>query len=487
VTDNDASTVAVVLAAGLGTRMRSRTPKVLHPLLGRPILAYVLDAARAATGHAPVVVYSPPTTAVCEAFAGEAEFALQQDPRGTGDALLAALAVVPADAAEVLVLNGDVPRIHADLPAALLVERRASGAAVALVSVEADDPGTLGRVVRGPDGGIQAIVEAKDASPAQLDVAEINAGIYAFDGAWLRRRIGDLQPSPATGELYLTDLVALARAEGVGVTAIVVEDDGRLLGINDRIELAEAEADLRAEVNERHLLAGVSMADPATAFVDATVELAADVTLEPNVILRGRTRVGEGSVIGAGSQIFDSVIGRDCRIWGSIVESSEVGDGTTVGPMSHLRPGSMIGPNVELGNFAEVKNSRLGAGVKQHHMSYLGDAEIGAETNVGAGTITANYDGRRKHSTTIGRRVFLGVDTMLVAPLDVGDDAKTGAGAVVTRDVPAGKLAVGVPARMRDPRPQRDAPPERDPGSGRDEPAASPARGKPKPGGDASG
>jgi bifunctional UDP-N-acetylglucosamine pyrophosphorylase/glucosamine-1-phosphate N-acetyltransferase len=409
------------------------------------MLAYVLDAARAATGGSPVVVYSPPTSAVCETFAGEAEFALQDEPRGTGDALRAALDVVPTAAAEILVLNGDVPRMHADLPAALSAERRARGAAIALVSVEAADPGSLGRVVRGPDGRIQAIVEARDASSAELDVGEINAGIYAFDAAWLRRRIGDLRPSAATGEVYLTDLVRLAREEGVDVTSVVVEDDGRLLGINDRLELAEAEADLRAEVNEQHLVAGVSMADPATAFIDVTVELAPDVVLEPNVILRGRTRVGEGTVIGAGSQIIDSHIGRDCRIWASVIESSEVGEGATIGPMSHLRSGSIIGPRAELGE-----------AVKQHHMSYLGDAEIGEGTNVGAGTITANYDGRRKYRTTIGRRVFLGVDTMLVAPLDIGDDAKTGAGAVVTRDVPPGKLAVGVPARMRDPRPRDD-------------------------------
>ena len=422
------------------------------------MLAYVLDAARAATGGRPIVVYSPATAAVCQAFAGEADFALQEEPRGTGDALRAAIEVIPG-AAEILVLSGDVPRIHSDLPAALLAERRAQGAAIALVSVAADEPGSLGRVVRGPDGRIQAIVEAKDATDGQLDVEEINAGIYAFDAAWLRRRIGDLRPSETTSELYLTDLVRLAREDGADVTSVVVEDDGRLLGINDRLELAEAEADLRAEVNERHLLAGVSMADPATAYVEATVELAPDVVLEPNVILKGGTRVGEGTVIGAGSQVIDSLIGRECRIWASVIESSEVGDGATIGPMSHLRPGSLIGPRAELGNFAEVKNSRLGEGVKQHHMSYLGDAEVGEGTNVGAGTITANYDGRRKYRTTIGRGVFLGVDTMLVAPLEVGDEAKTGAGAVVTRDVPPGKLAVGVPARMRDQRPRDDEAP----------------------------
>ena len=454
--------VAVVLAAGLGTRMKSRTPKVLHPLLGRPMLAYVLDAARAATGGArPVVVYSPPTEAVRDAFAGEADMALQAEPVGTGDALRAGLTAVPADADEVLVLIGDVPRIHPDLAPALLDQRRSAGAVLALVSVEADEPGSLGRIVRDAEGSVQAIVEAKDASEDELEIAEINAGIYAIEAAWLRRRIGDLRPSPTSGELYLTDLVRFAHEDGLAVTSIVVEDDGRLLGINDRFQLAEAEGDLRAEINERHLLAGVSMADPSTAYIEPTVELAPDVFLEPNVVLRGGTRVGEGTTIGAGSQVFDSVIGRDCRIWASVVESSEVADDVRIGPFSHLRPGSVIGRGARLGNYAEVKNSRLGEGVQQHHMSYLGDADVGPRTNVGAGTITANYDGRNKHRTTIGERVFLGVDTMLVAPVTIGDGAKTGAGAVVTKDVPEGKLAVGVPARIREPRPA--APPASEP------------------------
>jgi bifunctional UDP-N-acetylglucosamine pyrophosphorylase/glucosamine-1-phosphate N-acetyltransferase len=235
--------------------------------------------------------------------------------------------------------------------------------------------------------------------------------------------------------------------------ALTVEDDGRLLGINDRAELAQAEWDLRTRINGDHMRAGVTMRDPSTVYVDATVTLAADVTVEPNVILRGTTSVGEGTTIGAGSEIHDSTIGAGCVVWASVVESSTVEDGARVGPFSHVRPGSHIGPDAEVGNFAELKNTRLGRGVKQHHMSYLGDAELGAGTNVGAGTITANFDGRRKHKTTIGERVFLGVDTMLRAPITIGDDAKTGAGAVVTKDVPPGKLAVGMPARMRDPRP----------------------------------
>ena len=456
--------IAVVLAAGLGTRMRSRLPKLLHPMLGRPMLGYVLDAAAAATGRRPVVVTSPATAGTRDVFADVADFALQAEPIGTGDAVRAALTAVPPDAEVVLVLNGDVPRMHPELPGALLAERRASGAAVAITSVETAGPGSLGRVVRDEAGEVTGIVEAKDATEDELDIGEINAGIYAFDAAWLRRRIGDLRPSPTTGELYLTDLVRFAHEDGAGVSAIVVEDDGRLLGINDRLQLAEAEGDLRAEINERHLLAGVTMQDPSTAYIEPSVELAQDVTLEANVRLRGRTRVGEGTTIGAGSDIVDTVIGRDCRIDSSVLEASVVGDEVRIGPYAHVRPGSTIGDRVKMGNFAEIKNTRLGEGVQQHHMSYLGDADVGARTNVGAGTITANYDGRHKHPTKIGERVFLGVDSMLVAPLEIGDGAKTGAGAVVTHDIPAGKLAVGVPARIREPRapaPDDDAGTER--------------------------
>ena len=438
--------------------MNSSLPKVLHPLCGRPMLAYVIDAAQAATGERPLVVYSPATAALRDVFAADADFALQDQPKGTGDAVRAALPLLPRDAAEVLVVSGDVPRVDAALLGDLLEQRRLDHAAFALAVVTAYDPRQLGRVIRGDAGSVERIVEAADATEDELEIGEINAGLYAFDADWLRGAIGRLTPSARTRELYLTELVTIARADGRLVAALDVEDDGRLLGINDRAELAQAEWDLRTEINAGHMRAGVTMRDPSTVYVDATVELARDVTLEPNVILRGRTRVGEGSVIGAGSHIVDSTIGAGCEVWASVVESSEILDGARVGPYSHLRAGSSIGPEAEIGNFAEVKNSKLGPGVRQHHVSYLGDADVGARTNVGAGTITANYDGTRKHRTTIGEGVLLGVDTMLRAPVTIGDGAKTGAGAVVTRDVPPGKLAVGVPARIREQRPAKVEP-----------------------------
>ena len=457
-----ARTRAIVLAAGLGTRMKSRLPKVLHPICGRPLIDYVLDAAEVASGSRPLVIWSPPVEAVRDAVASRADTALQAEPRGTGDALaagLTGLATLAGDApTELLVLSGDVPLVEADLLDALLAEHRAVAAAVSLISVITADPGRLGRVVRDDDGEVERIVEAKDATEGELEIEEINSGLYAFDAGWVRARIGDLRPSAVTGEIYVTDLVALARADGRAIGSIQVADDGTLDGINDRAQLAEATFAMQARINERHLLAGVTMLDPTTAHVDASVHLDADVTLEPNVSLRGSTRVAGGTTIGTGSLIVDTVIGRDCRVLASVLESSEVEDSVQIGPFAHLRPGSSIGTGVKLGNFAEVKNSRLDAGVQQHHMSYIGDAQVGARTNIGAGTITANYDGKRKKRTTIGADAFIGVYTMLVAPVELGAGARTGAGAVVNRDVPAGKLAVGVPARLRDPRPEPEEP-----------------------------
>jgi bifunctional UDP-N-acetylglucosamine pyrophosphorylase/glucosamine-1-phosphate N-acetyltransferase len=420
------------------------------------MLAYTLDAwastANGAAARPPIVVYSPPVEAVTRVFAEQATFALQDEPRGSGDAVRAAMAAVPDDATEILVLNGDVPLVTGGDLEAILEARRADDAAIALASVFAADPAQLGRVVRGEFGTVERIVEAQDAAPDELAGNETNAGLYAFDAAWLRRRVASLEPSPVTGEIYLTDLVRLAREDGRIVSAVGFEDDGRFDGINDRSQLAAAEWSLRVRLNEAHMRNGVTMRDPSTVYLDWTVDLGADVTLEPNVILRGATSVGDGSVIGAGSQILDSTIGKRATVWASVIESSTIEDEASVGPYSHLRPGSVVGRGAEVGNFAELKNTRLGSGSKQHHMSYLGDAQVGEGVNVGAGAITANYDGTSKHPTTIGDGAFIGVDTMIVAPREIGPGARTGAGAVVTRDVPAGKLAVGVPARIREPR-----------------------------------
>jgi bifunctional UDP-N-acetylglucosamine pyrophosphorylase/glucosamine-1-phosphate N-acetyltransferase len=433
------------------------------------MLAYVLDAweeavaeldAAGVSAAPPAIVYSPATEVIGELVGTRGTMALQEVPRGTGDAVRAGLAALPEGVEEILVLSGDVPLVVGEQLIAVLEQRRLDDAAITLASVYAADPGELGRVVRSEFGSVERIVEARDASADELETNEVNAGLYAFDAAWLRRRIDALTPSASNGELYLTDLIQLAREDGRIVSAVGFEDDGTLDGINDRSQLAQAEWALRVRINEAHMRAGVTMRDPSTAYVDWAVRLGQDVVLEPGVVLRGETSVGEGSAIGPGATIEDSTIGEGCRVWLSVIERSTVEDGATIGPYSHLRPGSHVGAGAEIGNYAEVKNARLGARVKQHHMSYLGDADVGAGTNIGAGTITANWDGRTKHRTTIGENAFLGVDTMLVAPIEVGEGARTGAGAVVTKDIPPGKLAVGVPARIREPRVRPDPPAE---------------------------
>jgi bifunctional UDP-N-acetylglucosamine pyrophosphorylase/glucosamine-1-phosphate N-acetyltransferase len=420
------------------------------------MLAYVLDAAEAATGGRPLVVVSPVAEEVRAAFAERADFAVQAEPRGTADAVRAALDALPESAPEIVLLSGDVPLVDPSLLVELAALRRDRGAAMALVSVTMDEPGSLGRIMRDPDRRVERVVEARDASPDELVSHEVNAGLYAFEGGWLRARIEAVRPSPVTGEFYLPELVALARAEDRTVVALDVNDDGTLLGINDRAQLADAELAMRRRINAAHLRAGVTIRDPASTFIDADVEIGEDVTIEPGVSLRGRTIVGRDALIRSGSQIVNTRIGERTVVWASILEDSVVEADVTIGPYSHVRKGAHIGSGVELGNYAEVKNSSLGRGTKSHHFSYLGDADVGEGVNIGAGTITANFDGLRKHRTHIGDRAFIGSDTILRAPVSVGKDALTGAASLVTRDVPDGKMALGLPARIRERRPRPD-------------------------------
>ncbi len=439
--------------------MRSRLPKVLHPVCGVPMLGHVVDAALTSTGRRPLVVISPATEQVRTVFADRVDFAVQQEPRGTADAVRAALPALPLAVPEVVVLSGDVPLLSADLVTALLEVRRAADAAIALVSVDSLDPTGLGRVVRDEDGLVQAIVEERDATEDELELTEINAGVYAFDAHWLRRHLPLVEPSPATGELYLTALVDLAVADDMPVAALLLPDDGSLMGINDRAQLAQAEVIMRAAINDAFMRGGVTMLDPGRVIVDTSVTLAEDVVIEPDVVIQGTTTIGRDTRIGAGSTIVDSTIGERCTVRASVIESSTVGDDVRIGPFAHLRPGARVGDAAEVGNYAEIKAATLGARSKQHHFSYLGDADIGEGVNIGAGTITANYDGQRKHRTVIGDGAFIGSDTIIRAPVTIGEGSVTGAGSVVTHDVPPGTTVVGVPARPRERGPGTDPAP----------------------------
>jgi bifunctional UDP-N-acetylglucosamine pyrophosphorylase/glucosamine-1-phosphate N-acetyltransferase len=426
--------------------MRSRLPKVLHPLAGRTLIDHVLTALAGVAASPIVVVTGHGADEVEAALAGRAATVRQEPQLGTADAVRVALPSVPANATQLLVTMADVPLLPAELLTDLVADQAESGAAIVLLSARLADPTGYGRIVRGPDGTCRAIVEDADADPATRALDEVNAGTYCFDTAWLRTNLGRVPLSP-TGEHYLTDLVGLAVADGQLVRVVEAPQPEMALGINDRVQLATAERLLRRRIAERHMRSGVTIVDPDTTFIDATVEIGQDARIEPWTVLNGQTVIGDEAVVGPGTRISDSRIGARTRVLGSWIEQSEVGEDARIGPMSHLRPGSVVGKGSEIGNYAEVKQSRLGARVRQHHFSYLGDADVGDDVNIGAGTVTANFDGTTKHQTVIGAGAFIGVDTMLRAPVTVGAGAKTGAGSVVTRDVAPGKTVVGVPAR----------------------------------------
>lgn len=412
------------------------------------MIAHVLAAVSDAGIPRAVVVTGHGADAVEAALAAQPNVSTvrQAEQRGTADALRVGLDALAAGDGALLVTMGDTPLIGAELLAALAADHHARGAVVTILSARLDDPTGYGRVVRGTDGGAIEIREQAQVDDATRSIAEVNAGSYVFDAAWLREALPRVAASQ-TGELYLTDLVALAVAAGRRVGVVVAPDASVTMGVNDRVALAAAEGLVQRAIQERHMRAGVTIVDPATTRIDADVVLGQDVRIEPWTMLLGATRISDDAVVGPSSHIRDSRIGPRSRVWASVIEASAVAEDVEIGPFSHLRPGSEVGAGCRIGNYAEIKQSRLGAGTQQHHFSYLGDAEVGERVNVGAGTVTANYDGAAKHRTTIGDDVFLGVATMLRAPLTVGDGAKTGAGAVVTRDVAPGKTVVGMPAR----------------------------------------
>jgi bifunctional UDP-N-acetylglucosamine pyrophosphorylase/glucosamine-1-phosphate N-acetyltransferase len=441
--------VAVVLAAGLGKRMRSACAKVLHPVGGRPMVVRVLAAARRAGLRAAVLVVGHQADAVEDAVAahravleGLAVRAVRQaEPRGTGDAVRTALAAVP-EAQAVLVLAGDAPLLDPEELAALVRLWRETGAAAALLTATLPDPTGYGRLVRDEAGRPVRIVEERDASPAERAIREVFTLVGCFAAEPLRRALEAIRPDNAQGELYLTDVVAWLHAEGHAVATLGTREPWRVLGVNDRRALAQAEAALRAEVLERLMEQGVTVVDPSTTYVADDCVVGPDTVLYPMTTLEGGTRVGPRCRVGPGAHLVASDVAADVRIWYSVVEGSRIGPRCRIGPFSHLRPGTELGPEVEVGNFAELKNARIGARTKQHHHSYLGDADVGEGVNVGAGVITVNYDGWRKHRTVIGDGAFLGCNANLVAPVEVGAGAFVAAGSTIDRPVGAGDLAI---------------------------------------------
>ena len=451
----------VILAAGKGTRMKSSLPKVLHPLRGLSLIEHSLRAAYAVTGAKPIIVVGHDAQAVAAAVGDRGECVLQSPQLGTGHAVMAIAdhlagqtprvsetpgvwPVAPTN--RVLVMAADMPLVRYETLRALVDEQTRTGAAVVLLSVVVDNPRGFGRVVRDGAGNVQAIVEQIDCAPDQLAIRELNASVYCFDGAWLWQAVRQLKPNARKGEYFLTDLVALAVSEGRVVKAIVGEVEENI-GINTLVDLADAEAALRRRINRAHMLNGVSIVDPATTYIDLDVEIGPDTVILPNTHLLGNTRVGAHSTIGPNSVLRNAIVGNHCQVQQSTVEDARMDDHTDAGPYAHLRSGTHLCEGAHVGNFGEIKNSTLGPRSKMGHFSYLGDATVGADVNIGAGVITCNYDGANKHPTKIDDGVFIGSDTMLVAPVTIGEGARTGAGSVVTRNVAPNTLVVGIPAR----------------------------------------
>ena len=437
---------AVILAAGQGTRMRSKTPKILHPLSGRPLITYAVEIAARVTGSKPVLVVGHGAAAVQDALGDSVEYVHQETQMGTGHAVQQVESVLKGQTDLVLVTLADMPLLTEGTLKRLVQLQEDGNGPFSMLTVMADDPRGFGRVVRDDSGVVREIVEEAHATPEQLAIRELNISVYCFNADWLWEALPRIPLSPK-GEYYLTDLVGIAAAEGSSVRAMVAEETSETIGINTRVHLAEAEAVLRWRINRKWMLAGVTIVDPETTYIEPQVTIGQDTTIWPQTYLHGDTRVGGECSLGPNTIVRDTEIGDRCVVLNSVLEGALLEDNVNVGPFGHLRKGAHLAQGVHMGNFGEVKNSYLGPGTKMGHFSYLGDAKLGSDVNIGAGTITCNYDGERKHPTEIGSGAFIGSDTMLIAPLKLGENTRTGAGSVVNKDVPPDTMVVGVPAR----------------------------------------
>jgi bifunctional UDP-N-acetylglucosamine pyrophosphorylase/glucosamine-1-phosphate N-acetyltransferase len=436
----------IILAAGLGTRMKSATIKILHRAAGRPIIDYVLDLAGGLSPNPPVMVVGHQRDAVQEAVGSRARFAVQEEQNGTGHAVLqAAPALEPAGIANkrVLILSGDVPLTRPETLQRLLGEHERAGNALTLLTMRLSDPGMYGRILRDSDGTVVRIVEAKDASDEEKRIDEVNAGIYVFEGAHLFDNLRNLSPDNAQKEYYLTDLLKVIRDAGHRVGAVVTDDPVEALGVNSRADLAQVENEIQRRVVTKLMSEGVTFRNPSTVVIDSTVAIGPDTVVYPFVTIEGTTRIGRDCVIEPGVHLVNVTVGNDVHLkTGTVAEDAIIEDQAAVGPYAHLRPGTQLGRRAKIGNFVETKKAVFGEGAKASHLSYIGDAEIGADVNIGAGTITCNYDGKNKNKTIIEDGAFIGSDSQLVAPIRIGRGAYIGAGSTITKDVPADALAL---------------------------------------------
>ncbi len=432
---------AIVLAAGKSTRMKSKTPKALHSIAGKSLIKHILDSLKEAGAARIVIVVGHQSDKVRQVLGADFEYVEQIEQRGTGHAAQMAAPLLSDWDGPVLILPGDAPLITTEAIASLIETHDESAAT--LLTVRLSTPTGYGRILRDASGFVTGIVEEKDASSEQKAIDEVGVSIYAFSASFLFDALAKLTPNNAQGEYYLTDTIGLANSAGHSVNALTWSDANVGLGINNRAELAVAAALLNQRILAKHMANGVTIVDPTSTFIDASVNIGADTVVKPFTLITGVTDIGEDCTIGPGARIDGSQIGNGVSVKDSYVTSSEVGDGTTIGPFANLRPGSLIGKKVKIGDFVETKQTTLEDGVSAGHFAYLGNAHVGEGTNIGAGTITCNYDGKNKHKTTIGKRSFIGSNSTLVAPVSIGEEAYIGAGSTITEDVPAASLGIG--------------------------------------------
>ncbi|MHB8172422.1 MAG: bifunctional UDP-N-acetylglucosamine diphosphorylase/glucosamine-1-phosphate N-acetyltransferase GlmU [Thermincolia bacterium] len=433
---------AVILAAGKGTRMKSKLPKVLHKVCGRPMVQQVIEAIRAAGVGKMVAIIGHGAEEVRQALGTTVEYAVQEQQLGTGHAVQQAEALFTGFDGVVLVLCGDTPLVTGETISRLIQYHREQQATATVLTALMDDPIGYGRILRHPDGKVARIVEEKDASEQERQTKEINTGAYCFNSNDLFSALKNLTPANAQGEYYLTDTLEILQKQGKIISGMVIKDSRELMGINDRVQLAEAEAIMRRRITENLMREGVTIIDPATTWIEQGVKIGMDTVIYPNTVMEGSTVVGEDCAIGPGTRLVDTTIEKGAEVQYSIILESIIGDHATIGPFAYIRPGTTIGKGVKVGDFVEIKKSVIGDGSKVPHLSYIGDSLIGKQVNIGAGTITCNYDGTNKYNTTVGDGAFVGSNTNLVAPVEVGPGAVIAAGSTITKNVPSKALAV---------------------------------------------
>jgi bifunctional UDP-N-acetylglucosamine pyrophosphorylase/glucosamine-1-phosphate N-acetyltransferase len=444
-----ANLLTIILAAGQGTRMKSAKIKVLHSVAGKPMLKHVLDNVVSLSFRMVVIVGYQGDEVRKSLNLSQLDFVEQKEQLGTGHAVLQARDIINEHDGPVLVLYGDTPLLRTDTLDKLVKTQSETGAAAVVLTANMEDPTGYGRIIRNNEGQVLKIIEEKDATPTEKEIREINSGVYCFDSRLLSEGLVTLDNDNAQGEYYLTDIIEFIVKKGKKVLPVVVNDSREIIGVNDRIQLACAEKVLRKRINQQHMIDGVTIIDQETTYIDSEVEIGQDTMIYPFTYLEGKTRIGSNTIIGAHCRITDGIIGNNVNLKDHcIIMDSKLGDSTTIGPFAYIRPGCVVAERARVGDFVEMKKALIGEGTKVPHLSYVGDTEIGKNTNIGAGTIFANYDGQEKHRTIVGNNVFIGSNSTLIAPLKVGDHGKTGAGSVVTRDIPENTTVIGVPAKI---------------------------------------